>query len=182
MPFMQEFKSYGGFWLFLGFFLEYKHLDCINAVTSMLYLPGGILSLKLCPINGCMYNPDNETQNLSLCRSQLVDDTQLNEPTNQNSIIVPKVVQSNNHANNQQDNFTCIKSILAVNDERTDPNYREALLFKKRWHSLLQHINACHRVGSNQFQSDHIQREKNEGSAAATKSQIILESGIVIFG
>ena len=33
-----------------------------------------------------MYIPNDDTKNYLLCRLQLVVDTQLNEPTNQNSI------------------------------------------------------------------------------------------------
>ena len=47
-----------------------------------------------------MYIPNDDTQNYLYCRLQLVVkkrlDTQLNEPTNQISIKVPKVVKSTN--------------------------------------------------------------------------------------
>ena len=39
--------------------------------------------------------PYDDIQNNPFCRLQLVD-TQLNEPTNQNSIIVPKVIKPTN--------------------------------------------------------------------------------------
>ena len=43
-----------------------------------------------------MYFPKDETQNYPFCRLQLVVNTQLNEPTNQNTHIVPKVVKPTN--------------------------------------------------------------------------------------
>ena len=46
-----------------------------------------------------MYIPNDETQKYSSCRLQLVDETfgqLLNEATNQNSVIVPKVVELTN--------------------------------------------------------------------------------------
>ena len=39
---------------------------------------------------------NNDIQNYPLCRLQLVFETQLNEPTNQNSRKIPKVVKSTN--------------------------------------------------------------------------------------
>ncbi len=46
-----------------------------------------------------MHNKDNDTQNYLFCRLKLVVETfnrQMNEPTNQNSIKVPKVVKQTN--------------------------------------------------------------------------------------
>ena len=46
-----------------------------------------------------MYIPFDDTQNYSLCKFQLkieTFDTQLNEPTNQNSMKDPKVVRPTN--------------------------------------------------------------------------------------
>ena len=46
------------------------------------------------------YIPNDDTLNYPFCRLQLVVerlDTQLNEPTNQNAIKVPKVVQPTNN-------------------------------------------------------------------------------------
>ena len=43
----------------------------------------------------CIFNDD--TQNYLFCRLQLVVDTELNEPTIQISIKVPKVVKSMNN-------------------------------------------------------------------------------------
>ena len=46
-----------------------------------------------------MYIPNDDTQNYPICRLKLVVetlDTQLNEPTNQNTIKVPKVVKPTN--------------------------------------------------------------------------------------
>ena len=43
-----------------------------------------------------MYIPNNDTQNYSFCRLHLVVKTfvhQFDDPTNQNSIIVPKVIK-----------------------------------------------------------------------------------------
>ena len=42
-----------------------------------------------------MYIPSNDTQNYPFCRLQLVVET-FNEPTNQNSIKVPKVIKLTN--------------------------------------------------------------------------------------
>ena len=42
-----------------------------------------------------IYILNDDTQNNPFCRLQLVD-TQLNEPTNQNSMKVPKVVEPTN--------------------------------------------------------------------------------------
>ena len=46
-----------------------------------------------------MYNPNDDTQKYPFCRLQLMVeplDTQLNEPTNQNSIKVPQLVKTTN--------------------------------------------------------------------------------------
>ena len=43
-----------------------------------------------------MYIPNDGKKNYTYCRFKLVVDTQLNEPTNQNSMKVPKVVKSTN--------------------------------------------------------------------------------------
>ena len=46
-----------------------------------------------------MYIPKNYQQNYPFCRLQLVNrfDTQLNKPSNQNSLKVPKVVEPANN-------------------------------------------------------------------------------------
>ena len=46
--------------------------------------------------NKFMYIQNDDTQNYPFCRLQLVVDTQLIEPTNQNSIRIPKVVEPTN--------------------------------------------------------------------------------------
>ena len=43
-----------------------------------------------------MHIPNDDTQNYPLSRLQLLAKTQLNEPTNENLIKVPKVVKSTN--------------------------------------------------------------------------------------
>ena len=43
-----------------------------------------------------MYIPNDDTQNHPFCTLKLVVETQINEPTNQNSIKFPKVVQPTN--------------------------------------------------------------------------------------
>ena len=43
-----------------------------------------------------MYIPNEDTHNYPFFRLKLVVETQLNEPTNQNSLIIPKVVKPTN--------------------------------------------------------------------------------------
>ena len=46
--------------------------------------------------NKLMYISYDDTQNQTFCRLQLVVDTKLNESNNQNSMKIPKVVESTN--------------------------------------------------------------------------------------